>query len=88
VGYHFVNANKVIGDIHTFSIAEGSPTGPRWATRAAFTGRATARSFSSLWHFAGMNIFNGKVVAMKDGQFGPLDAGVARRICGAHGDRL
>ena len=23
VGYHFVNANSVIGDVHTFSIAEG-----------------------------------------------------------------
>ena len=23
IGYHFINANKVIGDVHTFSIAEG-----------------------------------------------------------------
>ncbi len=27
VGYHFVNANSVIGDVHTFSIEEGfAPT--------------------------------------------------------------
>jgi hypothetical protein len=33
--------------------------------------------FSSLWHYAGMNIFNGKVVAIKDGQFHAWMPGLA-----------
>jgi len=33
--------------------------------------------FSQLWHFNGMNVFHGKVVAINDGQFGPWTPGVA-----------
>ena len=82
IGFHFIDASKVIGNIETFSITE------------AFYGRAEAgytRSvhqfgdsgsgspsatvipggFSALWNANGMNIFHGKVVAINDGQFGP-----------------
>jgi hypothetical protein len=88
VGFHFIDASKVIGNIETFSITE------------AFYGRAEAgytRSvhqfgnsgssspsatvipggFSKLWDANGMNIFHGKVVAINDGQFGPWTPGVA-----------
>jgi len=34
-------------------------------------------NFSNLWNFDGMNIFHGKVVVIKDGQFGPWTPGVA-----------
>lgn len=66
VGYHFVNSNNVIGDIHTFSVEEGFAN---WAeagyTRSVhITGDSAA--FSSLWHFAGMNVFNGKAVVLKE----------------------
>ncbi len=77
VGYHFVNVNKVIGDIHTFNIAEGFANRAEvgYTRSVHWTGDSTA--FSSLWHFAGMNIFNAKVVAIKDGQFGPWTPGFA-----------
>ena len=33
--------------------------------------------FSQLWHASGMNVFHGKVVVLKDGQFGPWMPGIA-----------
>ncbi|MGA3081545.1 MAG: hypothetical protein ABSD44_09205, partial [Terracidiphilus sp.] len=33
--------------------------------------------FSQLWNASGMNVFHGKVVGIKDGQFGPWTPGVA-----------
>jgi hypothetical protein len=80
VGFHFIDASAVIGNIETFSITE------------AFYGRAevgytrsihqlgnqtTGLDLSSLWHFNGMNVYHGKVVGIKDGQFGPWTPGVA-----------
>src|SRR5271166_6175940 len=76
VGYHFVNASSVIGNVHAFSIAEGFATRAEVGyTRSVHT-EGNSALFSSLWHFSGMNIFNGKVVALKDGQFGPWTPGV------------
>ena len=88
VGYHFVNANSVIGDIHTFSIAEGfANRAEAGYTRSVhWTGDST--SFSNLWHYAGMNIFNGKVVAIKDGQFGPWTPGFAGGFVVRTGDQF
>ena len=66
VGYHFVGSNAVIGDIHTFSVEEGfSNRAEVGYTRSVhFTGDSA--SFSGLWNFDGMNVFNGKVVALKE----------------------
>lgn len=88
VGYHFINANKVIGDVHTFSIEEGfSNRAELGYTRSVhWTGDSTA--FSNLWHFAGMNIFNGKIVAFRDGQFGPWSPGLAVGGVARTGDRF
>jgi len=82
VGYHFINASKVIGDIQTFNIVEGFANRAELGyTRSVHTlGNATVPSqgaFSNLWHYNGMNIFNGKLVAVKDGQFGPWTPGLA-----------
>ena len=76
IGYHFIDASKVIGDIHTFSITEGfSNRAEVGYTRSVHklgdSTDPTAGAFSDLWHFNGMNVFHGKVVAIKDGQFGP-----------------
>lgn len=87
VGYYFLNTDKVIGDIYNFSIEEGI------ANRAEFgytrnvhvTGDSAA--FSSLWHFAGMNVFNGKVVVVKDGQGTPLTPGLAAGFVVRTGDK-
>ena len=81
VGYHFVDASKVIGNMHTFSIAEGfanrAEVGYTRSVHHRRRATTATRSFSSLWHSPGMNIFSGKVVAIKDGQFGPWTPGLA-----------
>jgi len=88
VGYHFINANKVIGDVHTFSIEEGFANRAEvgYTRSVHWTGDST--SFSNLWHYAGMNIFNGKVVAIKDGQFGPWTPGLAAGFVVRTGDKF
>jgi hypothetical protein len=88
VGYHFVNANSVIGDIHTFSIAEGFANRAEvgYTRSVHWTGDST--SFSNLWHYAGMNIFSGKVVGIKDGQFGPWTPGLAAGFVVRTGDKF
>jgi hypothetical protein len=76
VGYHFVNASKVIGYVHTFSIEEGFANRFEFGyTRSVHT-TGNDPSFSRLWDYSGMNVFNGKVVAIKDGQFGPWTPGL------------
>ncbi|MGA2167217.1 MAG: hypothetical protein ABSG62_03330 [Terracidiphilus sp.] len=82
VGYHFIDAAKVIGDIQTFSITEGfAGRGEVGYTRSVHTlGDSTdpaQGAFSNLWNFDGMNVFHGKVVGIKDGQFGPWTPGIA-----------
>ena len=77
VGYHFVNASKVIGDIHTFNIAEGFANRAELGYTRSVHQLGDSEMFSSLWHYAGMNIVSGKVVAIKDGQGSPLTPGLA-----------
>jgi hypothetical protein len=77
VGYHFIASNAVIGDIHTFGIAEGigNRAEVSYGRNVHITGDSAL--FSSLWHYAGMNIFAGKIVAIKDGEFHKFMPGVA-----------
>jgi hypothetical protein len=77
IGYHFINANKVIGDVHTFSIAEGFANRAELGYTRSVHWTGDSPAFSSLWHFAGMNIFNGKVVAIKDAEFAKWMPGIA-----------
>ncbi|HUV68475.1 MAG TPA: hypothetical protein VMW15_02355 [Terracidiphilus sp.] len=76
-GYHFINANKVIGDVHTFSVEEGFANRAEAGYTRSVHWTGDSPLFSALWHEAGMNIFNGKAVAVKDGQFGFWTPGVA-----------
>lgn len=88
VGYHFVDASKVIGNLHTFSIEEGfANRAEAGYTRSVHT-QGDSQLFSGLWHFAGMNIFNGKVVAVKDGQFGEWTPGLAAGFVVRTGDKF
>ena len=88
VGYHFINVPKVIGNVHTFSIAES------FGNRAEVGYTRSVHQFgedpllSSLWHYAGMNIFSGKVVALRDGQGGPLTPGLAVGAVVRTGDKF
>lgn len=76
VGYHFIHVPKVIGDIHTFSIAEGFANRAEIGYTRSVHQEGSDPLFSSLWHYAGMNVFSGKVVVIKDGQGGPLIPGL------------
>lgn len=76
VGYHFIYVPKVIGNIHTFSIAEGFGNRAEVGYTRSVHQYGEDPLLSSLWHYAGMNIFSGKVVLLKDGQGGPLTPGV------------
>lgn len=77
VGYHYVNSNAVIGDIHTISVTEGFANRAEVGyTRSAHVAGNSA-TFSNLWNYSGMNIVHGKAVAIKDGQFGSWTPGVA-----------
>ena len=70
IGYHFVHAGSVIGDIQTASITEGFAN---WAelgyTRSAHT-NGDNPYFSSLWEFSGMNVFHGKAKLLRENSFG------------------
>src|ERR1035441_3679745 len=88
IGVHYINASKVIGNIETVSITESfasraevgytrslhqfGDTGSGSPSAAVIPG-----GFSQLWNSNGMNIFHGKVVGIKDGQFGPWTPGLA-----------
>lgn len=76
IGYHFVNASNVIGYVHTFSIEEGIANRAEFGYTRSVHVKGNSPAFSQLWDFHGMNVFNGKVVAINDGQFGPWMPGI------------
>ena len=88
VGYHFINASKVIGNIHTFSVEEGFANRAEVGyTRSVHT-MGNSPTLSKLWDSDGMNIFNGKVVAVTDGRFGPWTPGLAAGFVVRTGDKF
>ena len=88
VGYHFVNASKVIGYVHTFSIEEGIANRFEFGyTRSVHT-KGNSPAFSGLWDFSGMNVFNAKVVAINDGQFGTWTPGIGAGFVVRTGDKF
>lgn len=88
IGYHFVNASNVIGYVHTFSIEEGVANRFEFGyTRSVHT-KGNSPTFSSLWNYNGMNVFNAKVVGIKDGQFGPWMPGIGAGFVVRTNDRF
>jgi hypothetical protein len=82
VGIHFIDAKQVIGNIETVSITEGfrnrAEVGyTRSIHQLGDSTDLTKGAFSNLWKFDGMNVVHGKVVGIRDGQFGPWTPGVA-----------
>ena len=76
VGYHFVNTAAVIGNVQTFSITEGIANRAEVGyTRNVHT-LGNSAAFSSLWDYSGMNVFHGKVVALKEGKWSELMPGI------------
>ena len=81
VGFHFIDAATVIGNIETFSITEGfgnrAEAGYTRSVHQNGNQMTAGLGLSNLWNYSGMNVFHGKVVGIKDGQFGPWTPGVA-----------
>jgi hypothetical protein len=91
VGVHFIGAKTVIGSMETFSVTEGianraevgyTRSVHQLGNTPVFVSTPsnplpTNEANSSLWDFNGMNVFHGKVVGIKDGQFGAWTPGVA-----------
>jgi hypothetical protein len=81
IGFHFVDAATVIGNVETFSITEGfanrAEAGYTRSVHQNGNQMTTGLGLSNLWNYNGMNVFHGKVVAINDGQFGPWTPGVA-----------
>ena len=88
VGYHFIHVPKVIGNVHTFSIAESFGNRAEVGYTRSVHQLGEDPLLSSLWHYAGMNIFSGKVVALRDGQGGPLTPGLAVGAVVRTGDKF
>jgi len=89
IGYHYVHAGDVIGDVHTASFTEGFAN---WAevgyTRNAHT-NGNNPYFSALWEYPGMNIFHGKGIMLKENSFGsPWTPGVAAGFVVRTGDHF
>lgn len=80
VGFHLVEASSVIGYVETLNVTEGfANRGEVGYTRSMHqNGNETSGlDLSALWNYSGMNVFHGKGVLFKDGQFGPWMPGVA-----------
>ena len=84
VGFHFIDASAVIGNIETFSVTESfASRAEAGYTRSVHqfghqpTTTTTPLGLSTLWNYSGLNVFHGKVVAINDGQFGPWTPGIA-----------
>ena len=77
IGYHFVNSNSVIGDIHTFSVEEGFANRAEAGYTRSVHWTGDSAMFSSLWNYSGMNVFNGKVIALKESTGGEWAPGIA-----------
>jgi hypothetical protein len=87
VGVHFVNTSAVIGNIYTFNIEEGIANRAEFGyTRNVHT-LGNSPAFSKLWDYSGMNVFNGKGVVFKDGQYGPWMPGVGVGFVVRTGDK-
>jgi len=85
IGFHYVHAGDVIGDVYNGSVTEGLGN---WAevgyTRNGHT-NGNNPLFSALWEYPGMNIFHGKGVVLPENAFGTkwvpgLAAGFVVRI--------
>ena len=84
IGFHFINASKVIGNIETFSITESfANRAEAGYTRSVHqfgdqpATAATPLGLSNLWNYDGMNVFHGKVIALKEGTRGEWVPGIA-----------
>jgi len=67
VGYHFINASAVIGNIQTVSITEGFANRAEIGYTRSIHSKGNNVALSGLWDYSGMNVFHAKAVLLKDG---------------------
>jgi hypothetical protein len=88
IGYHFVNTANVIGNVQTFSFTEGISNRAEFGyTRSVHT-KGNSAAFSKLWDYNGMNVFHGKVVALKEGTGNEFVPGIAAGFVVRTGDHF
>ena len=88
VGFSFINSNNVIGNLYTINITEGFANRAELGYTRSVHQLGNSELFSQIWNYSGMNIFHGKVVAIKDGQGSPLTPGLAGGFVVRTGDRF
>jgi hypothetical protein len=80
VGFHFIDVSSVIGNVETLNFTESfAGRAEMGYTRSIHQlgNESSGLDLSNLWNYSGMNVFHGKVVGLKDGQFGPWTPGIA-----------
>ncbi len=84
IAFHYIDASAVIGNVETLSITEGfANRAEAGYTRSVHQfgdqpiATATPLGLSNLWNYSGMNVFHGKVIAIRDGQFRAWVPGIA-----------
>ena len=92
IGFHFIDASTVIVAFQKyFSITESFRNRAEAGyTRSVHqfgdqpTATATPLGLSNLWNYSGMNVINGKVIALKDEHWRRVGSGNRRRWPGPH----
>jgi hypothetical protein len=69
IGYHFVAAGPVIGDVQTISITEGVHNFAEFGYTRSIHTDGSNPDFSTLWNYSGMNIFHGKTILLRENAF-------------------
>lgn len=88
VGYYFIDASKVIGNVNNFSITEGIANRAEFGYTRDVHQAGNSPYFSDLWHYSGMNVFHGKGVLIRDGQWIPFMPGLAAGFVVRTGDKF
>ncbi len=69
LGYHFVAAGSVIGNVQTVSITEGIHNLVEFGYTRSIHTDGSNPDFSTLWNYSGMNIFHAKTILLRENAF-------------------
>ena len=69
LGYHFVAAGSVIGDVQTVSVTEGFHNLAEFGYTRSIHTDGSNPDFSTLWNYSGMNIFHAKSILLRENAF-------------------
>ncbi len=69
LGYHFVAAGSVIGDVQTVSVTEGIHNLVEFGYTRSIHTDGSNPDFSTLWNYSGMSIFHAKTILLRENAF-------------------